>query len=285
MIGLFVEKLRSFVESKSNPLALIGPLLMALAMTLLWGFSKEVSLVLPAAGLVGLAVSWKGGRTALWISQGVVFVALIAAILIDPFDFYWQAGFALSLSLSLLITSLAQMDVVENVSSTEILLEERAQDIAVANSTLLTLQGQLREKATYLSIARNEFLHLQQQQRSWSDAVFEEKRKAAKIQEFVEDQVLEVVDSPEYRRLNGAYTQLKDQFKEKDSTLTNTRRELFLEQERANALSKELDEFKLYGVPSEIANLQAHCAEIESHYSDKIARLQSEIQALESLVL
>jgi hypothetical protein len=284
IIGLFVEKLRTFVESKQNPLALTGPLLLALALTLLWGLSKEVFWALPTAGLVGLAFTWVGGRVLFWISQGLVLAALLATLFLDPFDFYWQMGFAASLSLSLVVTALSQNDVVTNATSMQSVLQEQSEDIEKANAILISLQLQLQEKEAYLSIARDEFLHLQQQQKSWSDAVFEERRIAAKALEKLEDQVLEAVDSPEYRRLNGAYTQLKDQFKEKDATLTTTRKDLFLEQERANALSKELEEYKLYGVPSEIATLQNHCAEIEAHYSEKITRLKMEIQALEAIV-
>lgn len=279
-----MEKVRSFVDSKENPLALAGPFFLAIAVTFLWFFSKEVSSILPAAGLIGLTLTWFGRTTGLWLAQGVVFSALAASLWSDPLDFYWQSGFAFSMSVSLFITSLAQTETIDKTLSVEKELQEKLAALAEVQTSLAVTQDTLQEKEAFLSIARDEFLLLQKKQREWSDAVFEEKRKLAKVEELLEEQIIEIVDSPEYRRLNGAYLQLKEQFKEKDQVLVQTRKELFQTQEQVNALTKELDEFKLYGVPSEIAVLQKHCAEAEQEYRDEIERLRAEIRALEELV-
>lgn len=279
-----MEKLRSFVDRKENPLAISGPLFLVVALALLWGLSKEVSVILPAAGLVGLAFTWMGRSTGLWVAQTLILLTLIFSLWTNPLDYYWQMVFALSMSISLFITSLTQRDVVEYATSAEKLLAEKTAELTATLSVVSALQETLINKEAYLTIARDEFLHMQRQHREWSDAVFEEKRKVARVEELLEEQIIEIVDSPEYRRLNGAYTQLKEQFKEKDSVLIETRKELFHTQEQANSLAKELDEFKLYGVPSEIAQLQQHCAQIEQNYQSEAARLRAEIQALESVV-
>lgn len=283
-MSFFVEKLRSFIDSKEKPLSLVGPLLLMLAITLLWGFSKEVSPILPAAGLVGLAFTWLGRSSGLWVAQTIIVLAVVAAIWSDPFDIYWKMGFGLSLSLSLFITSLAQTELVDTATTIDSQLQVKASELTEALNSVAVLQSTLQDKEVYLSIARDEFLHLQKQQREWSNAVFEQKQKTAQVEELLEDQILEATESPEYRRLNGAYTQLKEQFKEKDKVLTETRKELFLTQEQAGALSKELDEFKLYGVPSEIAQLQRHVAETEQQSLEEIERLRAEIQALEAII-
>jgi hypothetical protein len=279
-----VEKLRAFVASKENPLSLVGPMLFAAAVAALWGLAKEVSPLLPAAGLIGLAFTWQGSKTSLWIAQGILVLSLAVSLWINPFDFYWQAAFALSLSLSLLITSLAQAEAIDGTVSSETTLQGLTSALEAAQQQATALQERLDDKDTFLCIARDELLHLQQQQRDWSNAVFEQKQKTARQEEALEEQVLGVIDSPEYRRLNGAYTQLKEQFKDKDLILTETRRDLFKAQESAAALSKELDEFKLYGVPSEIAQLQQHCVETEREAQEEIARLRAELKLLEQVV-
>lgn len=278
-----MEKLRAFVASKENPLSLVGPLFFATALVLLWALSKEVSPLLPAAGLIGLALTWQGGKMSLWLAQSVLLLSLAVSLWINPLDFYWQAAFTLSLSLSLLITSLAQAAAIDTTRSSEATAEELSASLAAAQVQIEMLQSRLIDKDAFLTIARDELLHLQKQQRDWSNAVFEQKQKSARMEEVVEEQILDVIDSPEYRRLNGAYTQLKEQFKDKDLILTETRRDLFKAQENAAALSKELDEFRLYGVPSEIAQLQQHCVETEREAQEEIERLRAEITLLEGL--
>ena len=279
-----MEKLRTFVSSKENPLSVIGPILVVAAITILWSVTKAVSPLLPAAGLIGLLFSWSGSHKGLWISQGLILLALAASIWMMPIDFYWQSTFALSLSLSLLVTYLSQSTVVEASSSKESVLQELSATLESTQQQVVALQGLLNDKDVFLGIARDELLHLQKQQRDWSNAVFQQKQKTAQLEETLEDQILDMIDSPEYRRLNGAYTQLKEQFKEKDRTLVDTRKELFHAQESTMALSQELDEFKLYGVPSEIAQLERHCVETEREAQEEIERLRAEIKHLEKLV-
>ncbi len=100
----------------------------------------------------------------------------------------------------------------------------------------------------------------------------------------MEDQILDIIDSPEYRRLNGIYLQLKAQFKEKDQTLIETRKALFLAEEQVASLNKELEEINHLGIPDEVARLQKHCALIQNEYEGEITALKEEIKALEALV-
>lgn len=279
-----MQKIRSLVESKVNPLALLGPLYLALSIALLWVLSKDLTSLLPISGLIGLAVTWVGGRTGLWVALSGVLLSLIASIWMEPLDSYWQTGFAFSMMLSLIVTSLNQAETVDKITLTEKLLQERSAEHTQINLALALAQSSLQEKEAYLAIARDEFLNLQQQQRQWSDAVFEERRKHFKTQEFLEDQVVDIMDSSEYRRLNGFYLQLKEQFKEKDQILAETRKNLFGAQEEVHLLMKELEEHRVYGVPTEIARLEQHCVKLEQHYSQEISRLQAEVEALEELI-
>jgi len=278
-----VQKIRSLVESKVNPLALVGPLYLTLSFILLWVFSKDLLALLPVSGLVGLAVAWVGGRTGLWIALSAVLLSLIASIWIDPLDSYWQVGFAFSMMLSLIVTSLNQSVTLDQADFIEKTLQEQLLELTQTNAALAVATESLREKETYLVIAREEFLNLQSQQRQWSDAVFAERRKVYKVQEQLEDQVVDAIDTSEYRRLNGFYSQLKEQFKEKDKILAETRKNLFSAQEEVHLLMKEVEEHKLFGVPTEVARLEEHCIKLEQHYGEELTRLEAEVAALESL--
>ncbi len=278
-----MQKIRSLVESKVNPLALVGPLYLTVSITILWVLSKDLFSLLPVAGLLGLVLTWLAGRTGLWVALSGILLSLIASIWLEPLDSYWQVGFSFSMMLSLIITSLSQSEVVDSATRTESLLQEHVRELTEANQSLVLVKAALQEKDAYLAIARDEFLNLQQQQRQWSDDVFEERRKNFKTQELLEDQVLDVIDSSEYRRLNGFFLQLKEQFKEKDLTLAETRKNLFQAQEEVNLLKREIEEHKIYGVPTEIARLEAHCIKLEQHYSEEVARLETEVEMLEEL--
>ncbi len=90
-----------------------------------------------------------------------------------------------------------------------------------------------------------------------------------------------IINPSEHRRLQGMYNQLREQFEEKTSLLSETRKELFQVQEQAHLLSKQLNEYHLTGegipqLTTEIAHLLAQQEEART----EINRLEELISSL-----
>lgn len=121
--------------------------------------------------------------------------------------------------------------------------ERKEQEIA-------TLQG-LHEKLL------QEFGEAQQKDYDWQQRYEEKTQEHVALQELQEKFLkefsqtqqnnIDLIDSREFRRIEGLYKQMRSQFEEKSEVLTETRKELFKTQEALSALQKDFQEISLEG--------------------------------------
>lgn len=106
-------------------------------------------------------------------------------------------------------------------------------------------------------------------------AELEEKSVVAPLQEIE----VPPANEPEYRRLYGLYKQLREQFAEKTTLLDQTRRELFLANEKVALIEKEMNEFQMQEQPH-VEQLTTELEAAEQKYEEALA----EVSHLEQLV-
>jgi len=94
----------------------------------------------------------------------------------------------------------------------------------------------------------------------------------------------EDVPPPEFRRMEGMYKQLREQFDEKSKTLDDTRRDLFLAQEKVALLEKEREETERQENAMPAIEWENEMSRIEKQFADEKALYQQEIDQLYALV-
>ncbi len=88
----------------------------------------------------------------------------------------------------------------------------------------------------------------------------------------------------EARRWEGLYKQLRQQFDEKSNILNETRRELFISQEKIEKLSREKEEYSLNSQTPLEKELELQIVRLEQEYDQAVAHYESEIAALEEII-
>lgn len=104
---------------------------------------------------------------------------------------------------------------------------------------------------------------------------------------YLEEAARGIAESQEYRRLNGLYKQLKEQFAEKSASVDSVRQELFYAQESVSRLEREREEWQISAGQAEqkvVAEL-LQSAQIEldtchQQYQQEIEQLHGIIEVL-----
>lgn len=86
------------------------------------------------------------------------------------------------------------------------------------------------------------------------------------------------------RRLEGMYIQLKEQFEEKNNVLAETRRDLFHAEERLQALYKEIEEEKTFGLSANEESLQTALLNLDKQYVELENEYKQEVENLNELI-
>ncbi len=87
-----------------------------------------------------------------------------------------------------------------------------------------------------------------------------------------------------YKKVEGKYNQLKEQFEQKSEVLNETRRQLFRAEEKVMQLKLDYDEESLYQLNESDASMEQHILNIWNESQDKIQELNEEIKALQSII-
>lgn len=87
-----------------------------------------------------------------------------------------------------------------------------------------------------------------------------------------------------YKKVEGKYNQLKEQFEQKSEVLNETRRQLFRAEEKFMQLKLDYDEESIYQLTESTASMEQHILNIWNESHEKIQELNQEINALQSII-
>lgn len=152
--------------------------------------------------------------------------------------------------------------------------KQRAMDYADLNAQLANLQN----KADMLSVEKEHSLQELQALRAERDALAKETQENGYTFEGVSSQ------SSAWRQAEAKYTQLQGQFAEKSAVLDNTRRELFLTQEKLLQLQKEIEEAQNYNINEAEAALTQQLIQLDKQSKCEVADYQKEVAALHEII-
>lgn len=152
--------------------------------------------------------------------------------------------------------------------------KQRAMDYAELNMQLANLQN----KADLLSVEKEHSLQELQALRAERDALAKETQENGHTYEGISSQ------SSAWRQAEAKYTQLQGQFAEKSAVLDNTRKELFLTQEKLLQLQKEIDEAQTYNINEAEAALTQQLIQLDKQSKCEVADYQKEVAALHEII-
>lgn len=219
--------------------ALIGPLLMMLALLLIIFKAPINHLNLPLMALIGIGLCWK------WKLKGLaVSIGLLAAVIVYQYagipveDRLWHIGIALAISLTFVVTALSfeeieaiikSMDVESNSRLDNLLqLDEKlkaAQDTYQAEAKQWALKTDVQQMETanirarlesyekLISIAREELVDTHSQQEKLLEELFQKKHEVALIHERLDSAQNEIKDlsAKHFEMAHGMPEKLEEQ--------------------------------------------------------------------------
>lgn len=119
----------------------------------------------------------------------------------------------------------------------------------------------------------------------------EMKKSCAKLEQAVEAIQLEENESQNikeltfnFKKIEGKYNQLREQFELKTEVLNETRKELFKTEEQLLQLKLEYDEIQVYHLNDAAASMENHILKMIQESEEKIHEMQSEVDALQAIV-
>ena len=96
--------------------------------------------------------------------------------------------------------------------------------------------------------------------------------------------VARLENSFNFKKIEGKYNQLREQFEQKSEVLNETRRELFKTEERLLELKLQYDESEIYHLSETASLMQKHICQVTQDSDEKIQELQLEVNALQDVV-
>lgn len=159
----------------------------------------------------------------------------------------------------------------EQINALELQIQDekaqREKDEKARSEKYLLLQQKLAEFES-LKEENQELLEKLTYQKECAASFWAEKEavieQLQQIKTKMEESADTTLNDKNYRRLEGLYQQLRQQFSEKSEVLSATRKELFTTQEKLSALEKEMEEAKLYEDSETSASLHRLIAAAES---------------------
>ncbi|ADI38204.1 putative uncharacterized protein [Waddlia chondrophila 2032/99] len=272
--------------------AIVGPLICLFSLFVISIKNAQVPFFLPFALLIGMPVCW---RWRLW-GWGGATLFLIACLafeydLIPLEERFWVVGISFSNSLALLITALSFEEVETQIESLGVESRSRLENLWKVDEKKQAIEQELAAK-------KEEVKNLKFKVRSFQkliDLSTEEMHSARAdhdkiLQEFCQikdenEKLTELLAKSESDPpMEAKYRQLREQFKEKANVLVETRRDLFLANEKISRLQRELDEERWYTLSEVEELLEKHILELSREKEIQDEQHQREMEALLALV-
>jgi hypothetical protein len=165
--------------------------------------------------------------------------------------------------------------------------ESLASALIEAENSSASLKTELAEKI------KNETEAIQEKEQQVL-ALKEAENKLVKLEAAVNEKKTEEITVPEneitkdlifnFKKIEGKYNQLREQFELKSEVLNETRRALFNAEERLMQLKLDQDEKEVYDLNETASLIQEHTLEAIQYSNEKIQGLQAEVDALQNLL-
>ena len=272
--------------------AIVGPLICLFSLFVVAVKNSQVPFYLPLSLLIGMPVCW---RWRLW-GWGGMTLFLLGCLTYEyhqiPLeDRFWLIGISFSSSLALLITALSFEEVetqieslwVESRSRLENLwkVDERKQaieeELAASKDEVKNLKFKVRSFQKLVDLSTEEMHAARVNYERSINELEQLKDENAKLMDLLE----KVENDPP---MEAKYRQLREQFRQKSQVLTETRRELFLANEKISRMQREFDEEKWYSIGEVEESLEKHILALSKENEAQEKEHQREVEALQSLI-
>lgn len=272
--------------------ALVGPFICLFSLFVLSINTSQVPILLSLSLFIGMPVCWKWNLWG-WGAMSAFLLAGMAYIYPNiPLETrFWFIGMGASIILSLLITALSFKEVevliesigLESRSRLDNLwkLDEKKKAVEVNSvkkeEQIRELQIKVRSFQKLVDLSTEGIL----QTRSNDEKTFEELRQVKEQNALLQQRLEKVIQDPP---MEAKWRQLREQFKEKSRILSETRKELFLSNEKFLLLQREYDELRHYSLGEVEEALVKHLLRIVKEKDEEEEIHQQEIDALQAIV-
>lgn len=272
--------------------ALVGPFISLLTLCVIYMKALTAPSYFPVILLIGVPLAW---RWKLWGAAATTL--LLAAIFAYTYsdmplnDRFWNLGMASAIALSHFITALSFEEVESIVDVTLLESRSRLENLWKVDEKqkhteeeLKNKQEQIRELVVkarsyqkLVDLSSNELYEAREENQKIAEELSTTKSDIKQLQV----QLQNVSDDPPAM---AKYLQLKEQFEEKQRVLTETRRELFLAQEKLLQMKKEHEEERTYNLNEVEELLQAHMLRMDAEQQETEDQHEKELDAVHSLL-
>lgn len=272
--------------------AIVGPLICLFSLFVISVKHSQVPFFLPFTLLVGMPVCW---RWRLW-GWGGISLFLLGCLFYEyhhvPLEErFWMMGMSISNILALLITALSFEEVESQIESLGVESRSRLENLWKVDEKKQVIEQELqkyKDEVKSLKIKVRSFQKL-------VDISTEEMHSARVeydkvLQEFshVKDENTKLTEALAKAEsdppVEAKYRQLREQFNQKSKVLAETRRELFLANEKLARLQREFDEERWYSLSEVEESLERHLLELSKEKEALEAEHHREVEALQSLL-
>lgn len=272
--------------------ALVGPFLCLFSLFVISVKQTSVPFFLPFSLLIGFPVCW---YLRLWgwaASALIIFGWLLfeyPSIPID--DRFWVSGVSVSNILALLVSSLSFEEIESVIELIGLESQSRLENLWKVDEKKQTLEKELscyKEEVGSLQIKLRSFQKLIDHS---TDEIHEARVRCDNLLQELQDvkeenaklisERAKISNDPS---VEAKYRQLRRQFDEKSRVLGQTRRELFLSNEKLSRLQREFDEERWYSLREMEKSLEQHILEVSKEKEHIERRSEKEVDALERLL-
>lgn len=266
--------------------ALAGPLISLFCLFVLCVKNGIEPIYFPLIILFGVPLCWKWK---LWGASSSI-LALIGLMAVTYSEIpleerFWFIGMGASIALSLLISALSFDEMEAIFNSVALESRSRLENLWKVDEKKKFIEEDLTKKKEQIRDLQIKVKSFQKLVDLSTDEMLESRLEQAQLtQELkqIQDE-LEILKTtmPEPNPvLEGKYKQLREQFQEKSQTLNQTRRELFVSNEKLLKLERDYEELRLFSMNEVEQALESHMQAIEAERESH----EREVEVLENLL-
>lgn len=272
--------------------ALIGPFLCLFSLFVISIKQQNVPFFLSFSLVVGLPVCWYF-RLRGWVGCALmIFGWLLLEYQSLPIDErFWLTGITISNILALLVSSLSFEEMEFVIETIGVESRSRLENLWKVDEKKQALESELsryKEEVRSLQIKTRSFQKLIDHSsdeihdaRARYDHLVQEMRDLKEENTRLAAELTKTADAPP---AEAKYRQLREQFEEKSKVLDQTRRELFLSNEKLAFLQREFDEERWYALGEAEESLQQHLLVVSKENEEAERRREKEVEALHRLL-
>lgn len=272
--------------------AIVGPLICLFSLFVISVKNSQVPLFLPFTLLLGMPVCW---RWRLW-GWGSVSLFLLGCLFYEyhylPLeDRFWMVGMSISNILALLITALSFEEVETQIESLGVESRSRLENLWKVDEKKQAIEQELqtyKDEVKRLKIKVRSFQKLVDISTEEMHSARVEYDKVLQEYSHVKDENAKLTEALAKAEsdppVEAKYRQLRVQFDQKSKVLAETRRELFLANEKLARLQREFDEERWYSLSEVEESLERHLLALSKEKEALEAEHHREVEALQSLL-